>query len=121
MEFSITSKKSKVKAVATVTPAEGPEPNNIAMKEIEENCYKELIDMVQTFANSAECSTSAIMNMMSLRVMSQQLPESEEEMLKIPHVTKANFEKYGKDLLDVTRQYAAEKISKIMEYIELPL
>lgn len=52
------------------------------------------------------------MNMVALRVMSQQLPESEEDMLKIPHVTKANFDKYGKALLDVTQKFAAERCGK---------
>ena len=32
-------------------------------------------------------------------------------MLKVPHVTRANFDKYGEALLAVTRKYAAEKKS----------
>ena len=42
--------------------------------------------------------------------MSIELPESEEEMMKIPHVTRANYEKYGESLLDVTQRYAAQKL-----------
>lgn len=41
--------------------------------------------------------------------MAQVLPESEEEMLKIPHVTKANFVKYGDALLEVTKEAAARR------------
>lgn len=46
--------------------------------------------------------------------MSQNMPESEEEMLMISHVTKANFEKYGKALLEVTQQYAAQKLGSYL-------
>lgn len=44
--------------------------------------------------------------------MSQSLPETEEEMLKIVGVTKANFEKYGKQLLEITQEAAANKFGK---------
>lgn len=40
------------------------------------------------------------------------MPESEEEMRNVPHITQANFEKYGKVLLDITQGYAAQKIGK---------
>jgi hypothetical protein len=45
--------------------------------------------------------------------MSQSLPETEEEMLKIVGVTKANYEKYGRQLLKVTQEAAADKFGKI--------
>lgn len=44
--------------------------------------------------------------------MAQTLPETEEEMLKIVGVTKANFEKYGRQLLEVTQEAAANKFGK---------
>lgn len=44
--------------------------------------------------------------------MSQSLPETEEEMLKIVGVTKANFEKYGRQLLEITQEAAANKFGK---------
>lgn len=47
-----------------------------------------------------------------VRLMSKSLPESEEEMLRIPHVTKANFDKYGHSLLDVTQRFAAQKLGE---------
>ena len=45
--------------------------------------------------------------------MARQLPVCEEEMLKIPHVTKANSKKYGDKLLEITQCYAAEKLGKV--------
>ena len=44
------------------------------------------------------------MCLQAIRVMAQKLPETEEEMLKIPHVTRANFVKYGAPLLEVTQR-----------------
>jgi len=46
--------------------------------------------------------------------MSHSLPETEEEMLKIVGVTKANFEKYGRQLLEITQEAAANKFGKII-------
>lgn len=44
--------------------------------------------------------------------MSHSMPETEEDMLKIVGVTKANFEKYGKQLLEITQEAAASKFGK---------
>ncbi|XP_024882527.1 Bloom syndrome protein homolog [Temnothorax curvispinosus] len=47
--------------------------------------------------------------------MSQRLPDTKEAMLQIPHVTEANFAKYGKALLNITQKYAAEKTAMLLE------
>lgn len=44
--------------------------------------------------------------------MSLSMPETEEDMLKIVGVTKANFEKYGRQLLKITQEAAADKLGK---------
>lgn len=44
-----------------------------------------------------------------IRSMSQLMPVNENDMLKIDGVTKANFEKFGQPLLEITQQAAAEK------------
>lgn len=44
--------------------------------------------------------------------MSHSMPETEEGMLKIVGVTKANFEKYGRQLLEITQEAAASKFGK---------
>lgn len=52
--------------------------------------------------------------------MSQLMPENENEMLKIDGVTKSNFEKFGKPLLEITQQAAREKLcNKIYIYLIL--
>lgn len=90
--------------VSTVTK----EVNGI-IKELQDRCYTELMTIIRGIAQALDVSASSIMNMVAIRAMSQRLPESEEAMLQIPHVTKANFVKYGKALLDITQKYAAEK------------
>ncbi|KAJ8670601.1 hypothetical protein QAD02_001860 [Eretmocerus hayati] len=79
------------------------------LKELQDKCYTELADFVNGVASALEISSTCIMNMIAVRQMSQELPKSEEEMLTIPHVTQANFIKYGKNLLEITSRYAAEK------------
>ncbi|XP_014208205.1 Bloom syndrome protein homolog [Copidosoma floridanum] len=106
-------------AAAPVLNAPGSNENSQnldkEMDELKQKCYTELVETINGIAGALDVTASTLMNMIALRAMSQRLPESEEDMLKIPHVTKANFDKYGKVLLDITRKYAAEKIVLLFE------
>ena len=44
------------------------------------------------------------------RLMSRVMPECEEEMRSIPHITEANYLKYGAQLLEITQRFAANKL-----------
>lgn len=79
------------------------------MEEIHSQCYTELSEKVQAMAESMGVSSASIMNLEAVHIMAQDLPETEEDMMKIPHVTKANFVKYGNFLLEVTQEYATRK------------
>uniref|UniRef100_A0A8D8WUX2 RecQ-like DNA helicase BLM n=2 Tax=Cacopsylla melanoneura TaxID=428564 RepID=A0A8D8WUX2_9HEMI len=81
------------------------------IKKIHDDCYVELMDTVRSLANSVGISASAVMNIQAVRLISQNLPETEEDMLKIEGVTKANFDKYGKELLHISQQYAGQKLA----------
>lgn len=94
-------------------------PSNAALKQLQDRCYAELMGIVRGIAGALDVSAASIMNMIAVRAMSQQLPDNEEAMLKIPHVTKANYDKYGKALLDVTAKYAAEKCGKCLIYSDI--
>lgn len=107
MVIPIRAANSSSNAVATVSTV--TTKINKVLQELQERCYSELIGIIRGIAGALDVSASSIMNMIAIRAMSQQLPDSEEAMLKIPHVTKANFDKYGKALLDITQKYAAEK------------
>lgn len=48
--------------------------------------------------------------------MSIAMPETPHEMLQLPGVTKANFDKYGTKLLEITVKYSAEKYSMLLEH-----
>lgn len=51
------------------------------------------------------------MTIQAIQAMSKLLPETEDEMLKIDGVTKANFDKYGKHMLEITQQCAMQKLA----------
>ncbi|XP_042204924.1 Bloom syndrome protein homolog isoform X2 [Homarus americanus] len=80
------------------------------MKMLQNDCYASLLQTVKVLAAAKGINYINIINLAALRLMSRSLPESEEEMLKIPHVTKANYDKYGFALLEVTQRYAAQKL-----------
>ncbi|XP_076302837.1 Bloom syndrome helicase [Lasioglossum baleicum] len=107
------SSNSSVTAVATVSAV--TKKIDKVLLELQERCYKELMEIIKGIAGALDISASSVMNMIAIRAMSQKLPDSEEAMLQIPHVTKANFEKYGKALLDITQKYAAEKYVLLSE------
>ncbi|XP_063864598.1 recQ-like DNA helicase BLM isoform X1 [Scylla paramamosain] len=88
------------------------------IKEIEKECYKDLLSVVKGIASAKGINYTNVINMTALRCMSLELPESEEEMMKIPHVTRANYEKYGEALLDVTQRYAAQKLVVLSDRAE---
>lgn len=84
----------------------------IQMTELKDRCHNDLLDACRRMAAQKNVTMVSVMNMQAIKAMSDRLPESEADMLQIPHVTQANFVKYGKELLIITQQYAAEKLCK---------
>ncbi|GBM52734.1 Bloom syndrome [Araneus ventricosus] len=74
-----------------------------------EKCYNELIETSKVIAAERNIHYTNVINVEALRQMSREMPMTEEDMLTIPHVTRAVYEKYGKRFLDITERYAAER------------
>lgn len=89
------------------------------LSELKDSCHNDLLDACRKMAAQKNVTMVSVMNMQAIKAMSDRMPESEAEMLQIPHVTQANFVKYGKDLLIITQQYAAEKMCKWFAVLEL--
>ncbi|KAL0279324.1 UNVERIFIED_CONTAM: hypothetical protein PYX00_000916 [Menopon gallinae] len=112
-------RKANVKKSGSTASMSSKTTVNPAVLEIQENCYAVLMDVIKGIASALNCNANAIMNIQAIRLMSQNLPETAEEMLSINHVTKANFEKYGEALLDVTKNFAEQK-REVMKKMEKP-
>ncbi|KFM67225.1 Bloom syndrome protein-like protein, partial [Stegodyphus mimosarum] len=78
-------------------------------QELIEKCYNELIEVSKAIAAERSMHYTNIINVEALRQMSREMPMAENDMLAIPHVTRAVYEKYGKRFLEVTQRYAAER------------
>uniref|UniRef100_A0A8D8LAU0 RecQ-like DNA helicase BLM n=1 Tax=Culex pipiens TaxID=7175 RepID=A0A8D8LAU0_CULPI len=89
--------------------------SNAQIKELQERCYNDLLEICRSLAAQKNVTLASVMNMQALKAMAERLPESQQEMLALPHVTKANFEKYGQQLLEITQNYAAEKLSLMLD------
>ncbi|KAK9507480.1 hypothetical protein O3M35_007332 [Rhynocoris fuscipes] len=87
-----------------------------ALKEVHDNCYKELMNKVRDIALDLGVNPGSIMSNEALKSMSKELPRNEEEMLKIVGVTKANFDKYGKELLTIIAGFAEVRDVTLMMY-----
>lgn len=111
------SKKSKKAANENVNITDNTlgAAANAELKEIKEKCYNDLMEKCRLLASQRNVTIGSIMNNQAIKAMAEQLPETESEMLAIQHVTKANFEKYGRELLEITQQYAAEKLCIMMD------
>ncbi|CRL05522.1 CLUMA_CG017980, isoform A [Clunio marinus] len=83
--------------------------------ELRDRCYHDLVEVAQRVAEEKGLTIGQVMNMQAIREMSKRMPESENDMLQIPHVTKANFDKFGQRFLDITVPYAAQRAINAME------
>ncbi|XP_053681210.1 recQ-like DNA helicase Blm [Anopheles nili] len=120
IEFSIKEKqqsRGKVTKQDVTAAQESTIGTQISaeLRELQTRCYNDLLEICRAIAMQKNATLASIMNIQALKTMSEKLPESPAEMLALPHVTKANFEKYGKQLLEITQNYAAEKLCFLMD------
>ena len=106
-------KATKAKDIVTVTSSNDTAANK-QLKDLKERCYNDLLEICRNIAAQKNVAMASIMNMQALKAMADKLPESKNEMLALPHVTAANFVKYGQELLEITQNYAAEKLCKFL-------
>lgn len=118
IEFALTRKEGGgSKVVATVS--EPTAVGNSDLRHIHDRCYSDLLDLCRTIAAARNVTMASIMNIQALKAMAEELPTTEKDMCAIPHVTKANFDKYGAKLLEITNGYALEKdCLQVMQDIE---
>ncbi|XP_035778493.1 Bloom syndrome protein homolog [Anopheles albimanus] len=120
INFSIKQKQLAKTGKAVVTAATPAAPTTDTLlagklKDLQTRCYNDLLEVCRAFAAQRDVTIASIMNIQALKTMSEKLPESAAEMMAMPHVTKANYEKYGKPLLEITQNYAAEKLCLQMD------
>ncbi|XP_050071793.1 recQ-like DNA helicase Blm [Anopheles maculipalpis] len=119
IEFSIKEKLAgRGKLTKTDVPAASAQESSqisVQLKDLQNRCYNDLLEICRAIAMQKNATLASIMNIQALKAMAEKLPESPGEMLTLPHVTKANFEKYGKQLLEITQNYAAEKLMLMMD------
>ncbi|XP_017141776.1 Bloom syndrome protein homolog [Drosophila miranda] len=110
-QFATTRKEAKT-AVATVSEPGAASSNDgkSKMREIHDRCYTDLLDLCRTIASQRNVTMASIMNIQALKSMAELLPLTAKDMCSIPHVTKANYDKYGEKLLEITCNYASEKL-----------
>ncbi|KAH8232553.1 hypothetical protein KR032_009329 [Drosophila birchii] len=113
-EFTVTKKEAKGSVGSVSEPGAASNSNGgdgkSGMQEIHERCYTDLLDLCRTIASQRNVTMASIMNIQALKSMAETLPLTEKDMCSIPHVTKANYDKYGAKLLEITSNYASEKL-----------
>ena len=69
-------------------------------------CHEELLDKCKEFAVLNKVPLSSIMNLSAVKMMSETIPSTKEEFLKIQYVTMTNFERFGNEFLDITKKHS---------------
>ena len=122
IEFAIIEKKYGIatskKVDVQVKPSASDEEFNNKISALRDRCYHDLMDIARSIADERNLTIQQVINMEALRQMSIQMPETEEDMLQIPHITKANYEKYGKKFLDAIIPYSAQQSAYEMDRAE---
>lgn len=108
--FAVMDDKSHQRQKKVEVAAVDTEDNELVDK-----CYHELVEVAQQIAEERGLTLAQVMNMQAIREMSNKMPESENEMLKIAHVTKANFDKYGQRFLNITMPYSVQRTLNAMD------
>lgn len=88
------------------------------IKDIQESCYLALLEKVRDIALELHVNSNSVMGIEALRSMSKIMPTTEEEMLKIVGVTKANFDRYGKQLMEIIENFEASRNVLLCEKAE---
>lgn len=111
IEFAIENAKAKKGKKTDVNLKDNGTGSavNEAVKKIQEDCYNDLLQKCRDMAQERGVTVGSVMNNQALKLMADSIPTTEDEMMKIPHVTKANYEKYGKQLLEILKHHAGSK------------
>ncbi|XP_064071506.1 recQ-like DNA helicase Blm [Vanessa tameamea] len=86
------------------------------LENLKNRCYADLVEACRQMAQERGATLTTLFPQASLRAMAKSLPETAEAMLALPHVTRANYDKYGHRLLRITSDYSVEKLGILMEY-----
>lgn len=111
IQFPVENVKAKKGKKAEVNLKDsGPcSSTNEAIKKIQEDCYNDLLQKCHEMAQARNVTVGSVMNNQALKLMAESMPTTEDDMMKIPHVTKANYMKFGKELLEILQYHAGEK------------
>ncbi|XP_059062249.1 recQ-like DNA helicase Blm [Achroia grisella] len=94
----------------------GQSPVHALLQRIQERCYADLVEACREMGEARGVTLTAVLPQAALKAMSSQLPETSEALLSLPHITRANYDKYGAALLKITSTYANEKWGVLMQH-----
>ncbi|GBP58169.1 Bloom syndrome protein homolog [Eumeta japonica] len=114
--MKVDTKSNKLAVPGAPRTARADSPLHAQIKRLEERCYADLVEACREMGAARGASLAAVMPLAALKAMAARLPETADDMMALPHVTRANFDKYGVGLLTITSQYALEKMGLLMEH-----
>ncbi|XP_028135516.1 recQ-like DNA helicase blm-1 [Diabrotica virgifera virgifera] len=80
--------------------------NKVKINKLKVECHEALLEECRKMALERNLTLSSIMNLTAIKTMSDVLPRTKEEFLKIQHVTAANYKKCGENFLTITKKFS---------------
>ncbi|XP_072390499.1 uncharacterized protein Blm [Diabrotica undecimpunctata] len=80
--------------------------NKVKINKLKVECHEALLEECRKMALERNLTLSSIMNLTAIKTMSDVLPRTKEEFLKIQHVTAANYKKCGENFLKITKKFS---------------
>lgn len=96
-----------------------PTVSKYKITKIKVQCHEELLEECRRLALEKNVTLSSIMNLSAIKTMSEVLPKSQEEFLKIQHVTVANYKKFGEYFLKITSKFR-EQVDALQTVAKTP-
>lgn len=121
IEFAIMEKRIHMPTTSKKVEAANSAADNehqSKIDELQDRLYHDLMDIARSVADERNATIQQVINMEALRQMSIIMPQTEEEMFQIQHITKANFEKYGARFLQAIIPYSAQRSVYEMDHAE---
>lgn len=115
IKFAVMEKTKKSQKRVEVAGDSKVEANN-KLAELYDSCFSELMQAAKNLAEERHVTVPTIVNLEALKEMSRKLPSSKAALLRIQHVTEANYNIFGELFLGIIINYAAEKETLETDY-----
>ncbi|CAG0900025.1 unnamed protein product [Cyprideis torosa] len=115
LTFALRTGNQAAKEAAPAVPVTA---ENSRIVQLRKECVEALKTRISEIADQRQIKASIILPHEAVKLLSETMPETKEELLQVEHLTQAVVDKYGQEILEVTARFAAERLVILAEEAE---